>query len=465
MLRRTLAILATTGAVAIAAIAPADAEAPQLESYVAGAAGTALELSLLGQSLAFSTTSAGVSDPQDGEPMATANAAGALILGQSIPGAALSNAPEGPATAEQCPGSLDTGALSAEQLQLLKVTIACATSESSVEGGEPSAVGRAGEVTLTLQLPSGEVLDMLLDQILTPLAQGLATLNEALRGPWEMFLGALPTPVQLINVPGVVDVLVNALNDRDFVLAQISIAPSVSRAGADDTTGVVAESGTSGVVISLLPGLAAALDGIVGLDGTPDAFSPLLEVELGNALARIALDPVTGEPTPDASAAQILDLEVAPNTIGLLELIAGQALPQINDFALDQLGCNESNPLASVLCFDAGLVRDLTPEELTARGYNFGEGTVGREATAARLELLGIAGDFLAGSVLGLQFASADAAANAVPLQAAPPAPEAPASAPPALPRTGSDSTLPLTLAMLAVGAAGAMLLRRTRTS
>lgn len=452
MLRRTLAILATTGAVAIAAIAPADAEAPQLESYAAGAAGTALELTLLGQSLAFSATSAGITST----PAAEANGAAALLAGTPVPGDALSKAPEGPATNDACPGQIDLDELSMGTLSLLELEIACTVTAASVEGGEPSAESEAGEVRITITSPGGALLGPVVDQLVA----GLETITTPLLGALETLLGPI-AEITDIQIAGLVEDILAALDDELFVLADIIIAPSVSRASADES-GVVAEAGSAGVIVNLLPGLAEALANVVGLD--EQSADPLIQLTLGAASASVVRDPVTGEATPDASAAVPLSLTLS-DSLGILSLLTGQLSEQIDGFTIDQLACAPTNPLADVLCLEVGAVNELSPEELLARGYDFGEGTVGREASAARLELLGIASEFLGGSVLGLQFASADAAANAMPLQAAPPAPEAPASAPPALPRTGADSTLPLTLAMLAVGAAGAMLLRRTRTS
>src|SRR5690606_32651930 len=67
--------------------------------------------------------------------------------------------------------------------------------------------------------------------------------------------------------------------------------------------------------------------------------------------------------------------------------------------------------------------------------------------------------------LLGLEVGGATAAAAAVP--AVPATPNQPTTAPPeqerSMPRTGGEAALPLTLALLAVGAAGAVLIRRTR--
>jgi LPXTG-motif cell wall-anchored protein len=79
------------------------------------------------------------------------------------------------------------------------------------------------------------------------------------------------------------------------------------------------------------------------------------------------------------------------------------------------------------------------------------------------VRILPIAATALGGDALGVSLASATAAANAVPAQAPLPSPAPPPEQPRSLPRTGGDSALPLGLALLAVGAAGAALVRRSR--
>lgn len=454
MLRRTLAIMGTAAVVAVAAIAPAGAEAPKLQTYAAGASGTALELTLLGQQLAFSATSAGITS----SPAAEANGAAALLVGTPVPGDALSKAPEGPATNEACPGELDLQELTMGALSLLDLTIACTVTTASTEAGAPGASSEAGEVRITLTSPGGA----LLEPVVTQLVAGLQTVTSPLLGGLEPILGPIGDVTE-IEIANLVEALLLALDDDTFVLADILLAPSVSRASADET-GVVAEAGSNGVTINLLPGLAEALGAVVGLE--PESTEPLVQLQVGTSNARVVRDAVTGAVSPDASAALPLSLEVN-DSLGILALITGQLSEQISGFTVDQLACAPTNPLADVLCFEAGMVKELTAAELVERGYDFGEGTVGREATAARLELLGIAGDVLGGEVLGIQFARADAAVSAAAVPAAPPAqdplPAGPAG--PALPRTGADSSLPLTLGLLGIGAAGGMLLRRTRTS
>ena len=107
--------------------------------------------------------------------------------------------------------------------------------------------------------------------------------------------------------------------------------------------------------------------------------------------------------------------------------------------------------LADILCIELGRVNELDQAELTARNMNFGPNTAGIEAAAANIRVLPIAAAALGGDVLGLSLASATAAANATDVdRAAPPAvPENAAIAP--LPKTGGESAIPLTLALLAV--------------
>ena len=57
--------------------------------------------------------------------------------------------------------------------------------------------------------------------------------------------------------------------------------------------------------------------------------------------------------------------------------------------------------MADILCVDLGAVNELDEAELAARGYDFGDGTVGREATAAGIAVLPILGEALGAKVAG----------------------------------------------------------------
>jgi LPXTG-motif cell wall-anchored protein len=474
MFRRTSAIVATSAVIALAAIAPAKAEAPQVQTYAAGASGTALEITLAGQNLSFSATSAGVASTPDAGATAEANGAAALLAGTPVPGDALSKAPEGPGTNEACPGALDLNEASGGQLSLLGLEIACTRTAASNADGSPSATSESGEVKLVIRAPGGTLLEPVLTQLFAALPQATGPLLDAL-APLLDPLGE----VSGIAVDDIVNDLLDGLADDMFVLAEIVVAPSYSEAGANAADGIFARAGSNGVTINLLPGVTSTIQALVGLEeniGQPDTdpgtpvdpadedAEPLVQLKLGVANAQVVRDPATGEVKPDASASQPIALNVNDD-LGVLALITGQINDQANGFAIDQLACDAANPLADVICFEAGLVKELTAEELTARGYDFGAGTVGREATAANLQILGIAAEQLGGAVIGISFAGADAAVNAVVPAVAPPAAQPPAPGSPSLPRTGTDSALPLTLGLLAVGAAGAALLRRTRTT
>lgn len=455
MFRRTIAILATTAAVALAAGLPASAaDSPKLDPYAAGATGDALQLTLLGQTLGVSHTEAGVSS----DPKAAADGAALLVAGTPVPGAAPSSAPGGPATASQCPIAEDVAEASQGQLSGLQIEVACLNTKASVnEAGEPSAESGSGEVTIRVLGPGGTLLQPILGPVLDGVTQVTDPLVEAL----APILGPIQDATQ-IDVPSVLDRLTTAVGDDMFVLAEIVIAPAQSRVHASAADGVVAEAGTNGVTINVLPGIASTLDQLTGLVDIPNpSTGPLLQVKLGAAHAKVVRQPGTGEAAADASAAQLLSIK-ADDSLGILGGLADQVNGALGALSIAQLSCS-GGALADVLCIDLGSVNELDSAELKARNLDFGAGTVGREASAASVRILPIAATALGGDALGVSLASATAAANAVPAQAPLPSPAPPPEQPRSLPRTGGDSALPLGLALLAVGAAGAALVRRSR--
>ena len=185
-------------------------------------------------------------------------------------------------------------------------------------------------------------------------------------------------------------------------------------------------------------------------------------MKLGAANAQVVKN-LDGTTQPDASAAQLLSI-TADDSLGILQGLTGTLTDVLDLLSITQLSC-EGGALADILCIDLGHVNELSHDELVARNLDFGPGTAGIEASAATVRVLPIAAEALGGDLIGLSLASATAAANAVdtPRQAPPlNQPVAPTPAP--LPKTGAESALPLTLALLAVGTAGALLVRRTRT-
>ena len=452
-LRRTTAILATAAAISLAAVVPAGAEAPPLKDYSAGATATALQLTLLGQQLAVSQTQAAISSA----PKAAADGAALLLAGSPVPGAAPSAAPGGAASNEVCPIQADLDEITQGALSALELEVACVSTSASVTDG-PAAHAGSGEVTIRILAPGGTLLEPVLGPVLAGVDQVTDPLVEAL----DPLLGVI-TDVTQIDVASVLDQLTTALGDDLFVLAEIVIAPSVSQTAATADGGVVAQAGSNGVTINILPGIASTLDQLTNLIDVPNASTgPLLQVKLGAANARVVRDAKTGAAAPDASAAQLLSV-TADDSLGILQGLADTLTGALDALSITQLSC-DGGALADVLCIDLGAVNELDAAELAARNMDFGAGTVGREASAATVRVLPIAASALGGDVLGLSLASATAAANATALEDEPR--QAPPAAPaaPGLPKTGGDSALPLTLALLAVGAAGAALVRRTRT-
>ena len=454
MMRRTAAILATTGVLALGFLPSASAQAPELGGYAAGATGTALQLTLAGQTLAVSQTSAAL----DSTPKSAADGAALLLAGTPVPGAAPSTAPEGPATNEQCPLEADLAEITQGALSLLELEVACLTTAASLDGG-PSAQASSGEAVIRITSPAGAVLGT----ILGPVLEGVETVTDPIIEALTPLLGPISDTTG-IDVADILGDLTGALGDETFVLVEIVVAPSVSRVSATAADGVLAEAGSNGVTIRLLPGVEATLAELTELVEIPDPAEQLLEITLGSAKAQVVRDPVTGAPAPDASAAQILAIEAGDN-LGILGDVTDQLTGALDQLAAAgaPLSC-EGGALADVLCIDLGSVNELDAAELEARNMAYGEGTVGREASAASVQVLSVLSEQLGGSALGLSLASATAAANA-PAPVAPPAQPAPAApTPQSLPRTGTDAQLPVALGLLAVAGIGVAALRRTRT-
>jgi LPXTG-motif cell wall-anchored protein len=455
MRRRTAAIVATAVAISLVVIAPARAEEPAPDPdparHAAAATATALQLTLLGEQLAVSQTQAAI-----GEGIAAADGAALLIAGTPVPSGAPSLAPDGQGTNEACPIQLDLDEATQGALSGLELEIACVrTSASKSEDGLLAARAESGEVVIRVLGPGGAILE----PVLGPVLEGVTQVTDPLVEALAPLLGAIQDATQ-IDVPDVLDQLITAVGDTQFVLAEIVIAPSVSEA-SDTVDGVIAQAGSNAVTINVLPGLASTLDALTNLIDAPNVTDgPLLQVKLGAANARVVKN-LNGTTVPDASAAQLLSIN-ADDSLGILGDISGQLTGVLDMLSIGALNCTDG-ALADVVCIELGQVNELDKDELTARGMWFGTGTAGIEAAAATVRVLPIAAAALGGDVLGVSLASTTAAANATELRrSVPETPEEVLTTP--LPKTGADDTMPLTLALLAVGAAGAVLVRRTRT-
>ena len=477
MFKRTTATLAITGVLALLITPPAGAAGPdQLAGYAAGSSATALEIALVDQEIAFSATSAAVSSegPAEGTagPTAASDGAALLIAGTPVPSGAPSQTPGGQPSNEACPVGVDLGELTGGAASGLTVTIACVATDATVDGGAPGASSQAGELVIKLNGLTGDVLDPIVQPLIAGLEDALGQVNEAVLCADGGLLDQLglcevveqTTQIDIEALANEIIANLGELGNGLFTVAQVRVAPSLSEASADAESGVVASAGTSGVFIELFPGLAAEIDEIVD-EVIPDAEAdaPLLTLGLGNAQAEVVRHPVTGVASTKGSAAQLLGVDVT-DSLGILSELLEVQVPSLLDSLAEAgaaLSC-DGGALADLVCVDLGAVNELDEDELKARGYDFGKGTVGTEATAAGIAVLPILGEVLGGSsVLSLELAQASAAANAV----QPAAPVAPPQETPQgdLPKTGGDVSTALALGLFAAAAAGIAAIRRAR--
>jgi hypothetical protein len=464
MLKRSLAILAT-GAVAALALAPSAGaiENPKLDPYGAGAFASALEITLLGQDLAVSNTSAAITST----PEAKADGSALLLAGSPIPGAAPAAAPGGPATNQSCAIDLDLGELTGGAIDLADAHLACVNTSAVADKDRTQATSQSGEVIINVTAPAGAVLapileplgDAVSNQVLDPLLDALKPLLDGV------------TDATQINLDQILRDLVDDVFsiDPNIVIAQVAVAPTHSIASATNAEGVIAEGSSSAATIRILPDLLQTLSNLL-LPGTnipaliiPDAQvdDALATIKVGNSVASVKRDPITGAADASASVAKILDVSLTPAlgiVNGLVENLTG-AVQSLTTGLSNIIGCNDKNFLADIVCIDLGVVKELTPQEMLDRNLFFGEGTVGRESTALTLRVLPILEDALGGDALALRLGTSTAAANAKPVA------PAPAPLPQKLPKTGGGPSLPLAfLLMLGAGGASA-LVRRARTT
>ena len=473
MFKRVVAILASTAVLALLITPPANAAGPdKLEGYAAGSNATALAINLIDQELAFAATTAAISSVNPDKavegPVAMADGAALLVAGTPVPSGAPSKAPGGEAVNEICTTTADAGEITGGAADGVGLNHACVLTSALVDKGAPGSSSESEQLLITLDGLTGTALEPLfdaLDQVLTPLLT-TATQNDlcGTGGLLEPIPLVCDTVNDLVNIDALIDEILDHLagvTDGSVTVAQLSVAPSLSKTSATSTEGVVAQAGSTGVDIELFPGIPSSIEELTGLIPDANVDDALLKVSLGNATAQVVRDPVSGDATPSASAAQLLDVNVT-DSLGILSTLLEEDVPNLLDSlaaAGAALSC-DGGALADLLCIDLGKVNELDSDELKARGYDFGEGTVGREATAAGVFVLPVLGNLVGGeSVLSLELSQASAAANAIPAQAAAP----PAEAAPPLPRTGGDVNTLVALGLFAAAAAGLAAIRRTR--
>jgi hypothetical protein len=423
MLRRTIGIGAAAAAVTIAGIVPAGAQTSPggLASYAAGAKATALDLTVFGQSLTVSETTAGI----DSTAKAVADGHALLTPAFSSPGAAVTSTGS-PVTGQDCQ-EIDLPS----PINLAALDIVCVDTSAAVTGGNP--LGSSLSKEIVIEVKAGDLVAT------TPLADVVGQIQTGLG---SLFDALVPVTQPLEEQTQIqLDDIVNGLLDEvqaGDVLARITVAPTSSI--SQFATGVSAAAKSNGVVVELLPNLPGGA---------------LAVATVGESTASVVRDATTGAPTLAGSAA-VLNVTYPNGLLGGLGVLT-DALGQAVNVTVDQLACGDANPLSDVICFTLGGTKDLDQASAKALGLDFGPNTVGRESSVLSLTLLSAAPE----GGIGLNVGHTAAASGST-LPA--PLPGGPLEDLP-LPRTGGDTAMPLTRALLAVGAVGAGLLRRTRTT
>ncbi len=421
MLRRTIGITATAAAISIAAILPAGAQTSPggLKSYAAGSKATAVDLTVFGQALTVSDTAAGI------DSTAKAVADGKALLTPGFSSAGAPAASDGKTSGEDCQ-KIDLPS----PINLASLDIVCVHTSAVLSNGNPISSALSDEVVIEVR--AGDLIATTpLADVVGQIQGGLGQLFDALVPVTQPIADA--TQIQLTDI---IDGLLAEVQAGD-VLARITVAPT-SSTGAFGT-GVAANAVSKGVVVELLPNLPGGA---------------LAVATVGSSTAGVVRDINTGAPTTSGAAA-LLNVTYPNGLLGGLGVLT-DALGAAINVTVDQLACGPDNPLSDVICFTLGASHDLNASQAKALGLDFGPSTVGRESSVLSLRLLAAAPE---GGILLNVGHTAAASGSELP---APPLPGNPVDLP--LPRTGGDTAFPLTLALLGVGAAGAALLRRSRT-
>ncbi len=421
MMRRTIGITATAAAISIAAILPAGAETSPggLDSYAAGAAATAVDLAVFGQQVTLSATSAGI----DSTAQAVADATALLTPGfESDDASVVSTGAEkvkDPCTTIDLPSPINAAGLD----------IVCVHTKAAVTDGNPVSSALSDEVVIEIEAP-----DLIAD---TPLADVVGQVQDGLGQLFDAIVAATgpieeATQVQLTDI---IDGLLSEVQEGD-VLARITVAPTTSTGAFG--VGVAANAVSNGVVVELLPNLPGGA---------------LAVATVGSSTAGVVRDAQTGEPSLSGSTA-VLDVSYPNELLGGLSVLT-EALGSAVNVQSEQLACGPDNPLSDVICFTLGTSHALDAEQAKALGFDYGANTVGQESSVLGLTLLAAAPE--GGIVLNVGHTIA-ASGSTLPSGGCTENCDTP------LPRTGGETPMALTMALLAVGAAGALLLRRSRT-
>jgi LPXTG-motif cell wall-anchored protein len=427
--RRFMGVAALGAVAASLLLAPAaHAQQQPTVTYGAGSDGRALAINLFGQGLTAGMTHTEASSNREGidGPVAVATGAGIANpvspVGQSAAGAPDGALPEGMTATE---GEQCAGALPAELAQLgLAADFACSTSSAALTDGSPSASSTSRVASLQLnpvnainQTPLAEVVEGLETEAIDPLLEGLAPVFQGIDE------GTGLTTEDTLN-----DLFELLLNGAPLATVTVGATASTTTATAAQ---VVTECTAEGARIDVLD--PAGVEGVEGIDA--DA-PPVLSVIVGNASTSITTDLTTGQATAAATPA-------------LATIIAPLLGPENQRIDVGPGGAQTiplPAPFGNVIVSAAGTTEGQTEDGAT---------TI--QASAVRVHLFEGSEDLMNG--IEVAFADCASVAGATVTAAVP---ELAREDPPALPRTGSESTDGLALAaVIGIAGLGVTVLRR----
>jgi LPXTG-motif cell wall-anchored protein len=435
-------IAATLGLTALAlglVAVPASADLTALESYGAGSTASALNITLLGQDATFSVTGAEV----DSAPQAQADGFSVVSPAFTSDGAP-SQQPGGAESGEDCALEFDPEEVfGTPSASVVTIDVACVRTEASADGGL-FAGATSDEIVIEVSLAMLE--EDQLDPILDPISDGIGQIIDGL----QPILGPIDDSDLNTELSALLLSIRDALLDGETVL-RVTVAPTTSTAAAGEDS-VEGSAFSEGAVIEVFPDLPG---------GT------LATVTVGTSGASVARTS-DGSATTDAEAA-VVTVEGSPQ-LGAVSDALQQISEGLGELSAASLPCNaDDNPLFDLVCLELGTTAELTQDELEALNLDFGEGTVGIRASAARVQVLSALQEQLEGPGVGISLADTAAAANVIAAEPAPPVTEPPVTEapvvtepptppvdPPADPET-ERTTLPQTGASVPVGFAAAL--------
>ncbi len=407
---RRIAGITALGAASVSLLGIPSANAQEV-TYQASADGQALALSLFGQGLTAGKTHADISSA----PKSTATGDGIANPLAPVGHTEAATTTDGESAGspdENCQGNLD-------QIPGLVIELACSASQTQISGGAPAAdsTARVGTVQLDpvdplLATPLSAVVDQAqggVDQLLSGLAPVLQPVDDASNLGLQDTLG---------------DLFSALFNGAPLATLTIGNTTSATEATADAITSTCTASG--GRLDILDPAPVGAVDA-----------PPVISVVIGDASTSVVAKTDGSEPTATANPAIVTVRVPSSPQLAEVTVAPGQSI----DIPLPE---PFGSSTISVAAADTGTNDD---------------GSAYARASGVHLDLLN--GDALMG---GIDLTLADCASVAGAAVAQPPETTVPATAPPALPRTGGTTPNPLALAAtIGLAGLGFALLRRTR--